>query len=59
MSEEKVDFCLEIATDAFNQASLPVAVYSYVHKLHSRGAAEKQYGKGWNVVVGGGCRQPS
>ena len=30
MSEEKVDFCLEIATDAFNQASFQGKVYSYV-----------------------------
>ena len=28
MSEEKVDFCLEIATDAFNQASFQGKVYS-------------------------------
>ena len=51
MSEEKVDFCLEIATDAFNQASFQGKVYSYVANF-IRAALEKQYGKGWNVVVG-------
>ena len=42
---------LEIATDAFNQASFQGKVYSYVANF-IRAALEKQYGKGWNVVVG-------
>ena len=46
MSEEKVDFCLEIATDAFNQASFQGKVYSYVARNFIRAALENNMGKG-------------
>ena len=51
MSEEKVEFALDIAQEGFNQASFKGKVYSYIAQF-IRSGFEKMYGKGWNVVVG-------
>ena len=51
MSEEKVEFALDIAQEGFNQASFKGKVYTYIAQF-IRAGFEKAYGKGWNVVVG-------
>lgn len=51
MSDEKVEFAVATAQEGFNQASFKGKVYSYIANF-IRAQFEKNYGKGWNVVVG-------